>query len=52
MLSAIEVGGQVEKKPAELLALEMVALTTVEPGFCAVATPFSSMLTTAPVCAA
>ena len=45
MLNAIEVGGHVEKKPAELPALEMFAVMTVEPGCCAVATPFWSMET-------
>ena len=36
--------------PAELPACEMVALMTAEPGACAVATPFSSMVTTEAGC--
>jgi hypothetical protein len=40
MLSWIEVGGHVEKKPAELPAFEIFAVITVDPGCCAVATPF------------
>src|SRR5579871_4181435 len=50
-LKAMETGGQVEKKPAELAACERLALMTVEPGACAVATPFSSMDTMPVVCA-
>jgi hypothetical protein len=45
-VSAIEVGGHVEKKPAELPAFEMFAVMTVDPGCCAVATPFWSIVTT------
>ena len=45
MLSLIEVGGQVEKKPAELPAFEIFAVITVDPGCCAVATPFWSIVT-------
>ena len=44
-LSVMLTGGQVEKKPAELPALATLAVMTVEPGCCAVATPFSSMET-------
>ncbi len=51
MLSAMETGGQVEKKPAELPVLDRLALMTEEPGACAVATPFSSMVTTEEVSA-
>jgi hypothetical protein len=51
MLKAIETGGQVEKNPAELPAFEIFAVITVDPGCCAVATPFSSMVTTEAVCA-
>jgi hypothetical protein len=36
----ILVGGHVEKKPAELPAFEIFAVITVDPGCCAVATPF------------
>ncbi len=39
-VSAIEAGGQVEKNPAELDELDVLALMRTEPGFCAVATPF------------
>src|SRR5882757_6386691 len=39
-LNAIEVGGHVEKNQAELPAFEMFAVMTVDPGCCAVATPF------------
>ena len=39
-LSVIEVGGHVEKNPAELPAFEIFAVITVDPGCCAVATPF------------
>jgi len=38
-VSVMDAGGQVEKKPAELAALEMFALMRVEPGWSAVATP-------------
>src|SRR5690242_133812 len=48
----IETGGQVEKKPAELPALATVAVMMVEPGFCAVATPFSSIFTIESLCGA
>ena len=44
-VSVIDAGGQVEKKPAELEALETFALIRVEPGCCAVATPFGSIET-------
>ena len=44
-------GGHVEKNPAELPAFEIFAVITVEPGCWAVATPFSSMVTTEAVCA-
>jgi hypothetical protein len=50
-LSAIEVGGQVAKKPAELPAFEIFAVITVDPGCCAVATPFWSIETIEPICA-
>ena len=43
---AIDAGGQVEKKPAELAALEMLPEIKTEPGWFAVATPLESMLTT------
>ncbi len=49
-LNAIEVGGHVEKKPAELPAFEIFAVMTVDPGCCAVATPFWSIETTEAVC--
>jgi energy-converting hydrogenase Eha subunit B len=39
-LNAIEVGGHVEKNPAELPAFAIFAVMTVDPGCCAVATPF------------
>ena len=42
-LRLMEAGGQVEKNPAELPALETLALTVVEPGWSAVATPFWSI---------
>ena len=50
-LNVIAVGGHVEKKPAELPAFEMSAVITVDPGCCAVATPFWSIVTTEGVCA-
>src|SRR5271168_2846038 len=50
-LNVIEVGGHVEKKPAELPAFEIFAVMTVDPGCSAVATPFWSIVTTAGVCA-
>jgi hypothetical protein len=50
-VNAIEVGGHVEKKPAELPAFEIFAVITVDPGCCAVATPFWSIVTTDEVCA-
>ena len=50
-LNAIEVGGHVEKNPAELPAFEIFAVMTVDPGCCAVATPFWSIVTTDGVCA-
>ena len=50
-LNAIEVGGHVEKNPAELPAFEIFAVMTVDPGCCAVATPFWSIDTTDGVCA-
>src|ERR1700677_2558302 len=46
-LSWIDLGGHVEKDPAELPASEIVALITAEPGACAVATPFWLIVTTA-----
>ena len=49
-LRAMETGGQVEKKPAELPALERFAVMMVDPGACAVATPFWSMVTMDAVC--
>ena len=49
-LNAIEVGGHVEKKPAELPAFEIFAVITVDPGCCAVATPFWSIVTIEEVC--
>jgi len=52
VVSVIDTGGQVEKKPAELPAFEIFAVITVEPGCCAVATPFSSMVTMEAVCGA
>src|SRR5260370_30970281 len=45
-LNAILVGGHVEKKPAELPAFEIFAVITVDPGCCAVATPFWAIVTT------
>jgi hypothetical protein len=51
MLSVIEVGGHVEKNPAELPAFEMLAVITVDPGCCAVATPFWSIETIDDDCA-
>src|SRR5437868_805456 len=45
-LNAILVGGHVEKNPAELPAFEIFAVITVDPGCCAVATPFWSLVTT------
>ena len=51
MLSVIEAGGHVEKKPAELPAFEIFAVITVDPGCCAVATPFWSIVTIEAVCA-
>jgi len=39
-LRVMDAGGQVEKKPAELAALAMLAVMRVEPGWSAVATPF------------
>ena len=51
MVREIVLGGQVEKNPAELPAFEMFAVMTVDPGCCAVATPFSSIVTTDAVCA-
>jgi hypothetical protein len=50
-LNAIETGGHVEKNPAELPAFEMFAVMTVDPGCCAVATPFWSIVTTDGACA-
>ena len=50
-LNVIEVGGHVEKKPAELPAFEIFAVITVDPGCCAVATPFWSIETTEEACA-
>ena len=50
VVSTIFAGGQVEKYPAELPAFEMLAVITVEPGCCAVATPFSSIVTIELVC--
>jgi hypothetical protein len=50
-LNAIEIGGHVEKNPAELPAFEMFAVMTVDPGCCAVATPFWSIVTTDGACA-
>jgi hypothetical protein len=50
-INEIEVGGHVEKKPAELPALAIFAVITVDPGCCAVATPFWSIVTTEGVCA-
>jgi hypothetical protein len=50
-LSVIEVGGHVEKNPAELPAFEIFAVITVDPGCCAVATPFWSIVTIDAVCA-
>jgi hypothetical protein len=47
----IEVGGHVEKNPAELPAFDIFAVITVDPGCCAVATPFWSIVTTAGICA-
>ena len=44
--SVMETGGQVEKNPADEPAWVRFALMTVEPGCCAVATPFSSIVTT------
>jgi len=46
-LRVIEVGGQVEKKPAELAAFATLAEIRTEPGWLAVAIPFGSMATTA-----
>jgi hypothetical protein len=43
-------GGHVEKKPAELPAFDKVEVIVVDPGACAVATPFSSTVTIAGVC--
>ena len=40
-----------EKNPAELPAFEIFAVMTVDPGCCAVATPFWSIVTTDGVCA-
>lgn len=37
-------GGQVEKKPAELPAVDKLELIIVDPGACAVATPFWSIV--------
>jgi hypothetical protein len=51
-VNAIEVGGHVEKKPAELPAFAIFAVITVDPGCCAVATPFWSMVTIELVCGA
>ena len=47
MERSISAGGQVEKKPAweAVEELETVAVMTVEPGWAAVATPVSSMVT-------
>jgi hypothetical protein len=39
-LNEMEVGGHVEKNPAELPAFAIFAVITVDPGCCAVATPF------------
>src|SRR5882757_6506181 len=39
-LNVIDFGGHVEKNPAELPAFEIFAVITVDPGCCAVATPF------------
>ena len=50
-LNVIEVGGHVAKKPAELPAFDIFAVITVDPGCCAVATPFWSIVTTEGVCA-
>ena len=46
----MDAGGQVEKKPAELAALAILAEIRTEPGCSAVATPFWSMLTTEETC--
>jgi hypothetical protein len=51
MLNAIDIGGHVEKNPAELPAFDIFAVMTVDPGCCAVATPFWSIVTTDGVCA-
>ena len=52
MLNVICFGGHVEKKPAELPAFAIFAVMTVEPGCCAVATPFWSIVTIEVVCGA
>ncbi len=39
-LNVIDFGGHVEKNPAELPAFAIFAVITVDPGCCAVATPF------------
>jgi hypothetical protein len=50
-LNAMDFGGHVEKNPAELPAFEIFAVITVDPGCCAVATPFWSIVTTDEACA-
>jgi hypothetical protein len=51
MHNVIVVGGHVEKNPAELPAFAIFAVITVDPGCCAVATPFWSIVTIAELCA-
>ena len=46
VVRVIDVGGQVEMKPAELAASATFAVIRTDPGWLAVATPFWSMLTT------
>ena len=50
-LNTMLTGGHVEKKPAELPAFEIFAVITVDPGCCAVATPFWSIVTMELLCA-
>ncbi len=51
-VSAILAGGQVEKKPAVEPACDSEDVMMLEPGCCAVAMPFSSMVTMLLVCGA